>query len=303
MKRPRGILPVLCIFLQDVLYGFGDPISKAAYESVPVFSLLTARYWIAFVFLMLCFGRRVISELREKRRGCRALILPCLCIAGTYLLNNVALRLTAATSVAFLRSMSTVMTPLLAFVVFRRKYSRRNIPVLILVLIGLYLLCGRGGLAGFGAGEALTLLAALLMGGALVFAGEALQSFSPITLTTVQSAASAVLATIFSLAFDGGVRLGAATAQVWLVILYLAILCTVSGYFLQNLALRSISAGTVSLLQSACPVMTALFSFFLLDEHLSAPGYVGAGLIVLCVVLETLIQRAETPRKGKDSLV
>ena len=37
-------LPFLFIFLQSVLYGLGDPISKSAYEVLPVYSLLTARY-------------------------------------------------------------------------------------------------------------------------------------------------------------------------------------------------------------------------------------------------------------------
>ena len=44
--------PFFFIFLQSVLYGFGDPISKAAYEVLPVYSLLTARYAIALVFLV-----------------------------------------------------------------------------------------------------------------------------------------------------------------------------------------------------------------------------------------------------------
>jgi len=38
--------PVFLILLQDI-YSLGDPISKYAYESVPVYSLLTVRYWIA----------------------------------------------------------------------------------------------------------------------------------------------------------------------------------------------------------------------------------------------------------------
>ena len=41
------------ILLQSVLYGFGDPISKAAYETMSVYSLMTVRYAIAVAALLL----------------------------------------------------------------------------------------------------------------------------------------------------------------------------------------------------------------------------------------------------------
>ena len=106
------LLPCLLVLLQSILYGFGDPISKVAYADVPVYSLLTIRYLIAFVFLACLGSRRVIEDL--KTAPIRLWLPPCLCIACSYVLSNVALKLAAATSVAFLRSLSTVMTPLLA---------------------------------------------------------------------------------------------------------------------------------------------------------------------------------------------
>ena len=111
-KKPQKLIPFALILLQSLLYGFGDPISKAAYERMPVCSLLAVRYFIAFAVLMLIAGKRVIRELRSLRS--HAWIAPSVCIAVSYVLSNLALRLTAATSVAFLRSLATVMTPLLA---------------------------------------------------------------------------------------------------------------------------------------------------------------------------------------------
>lgn len=87
----------------------GDPISKSAYEVLPVYSLLTARYGIALAFLLLVFGRRIWRGL--KVCSPRDWLFPSLCMGGAYVANNIALELTAATSVAFLRSLSTVMTP------------------------------------------------------------------------------------------------------------------------------------------------------------------------------------------------
>ena len=291
-NRPQtgvGPVPALFILLQSLLYGFGDPITKDAYAVMPVFSLLAVRYSIAFLALMLLFGRRVVRGLRSARP--RDWLLPGVCIALTYILNNIALKLTAATSVAFLRSLSTVITPVMAFAVYRARYDRRHIPVQLAVAAGLYLLCGRGGLNGFGPGEAVTLLAACFMAGALVFGSRSLGTIDPITLTTAQAGMSALLAIAASFAFDGGVRVGLATPRVWAIILYLALACTLAGYLLQNLALRRIPARTVALLQCACPVMTAAFSRLLLGERLSAAGVVGAAIILACVAAESAMAR------------
>ncbi len=297
-KHSAALLPCLLVVLQSVLYGFGDPISKLAYDEVPLFTLLSVRYWMAFLFLLLLFGRRTLRELKGTSR--RALLPPCLCIATTYLVSNYALVLTSATAVAFLRSLSTVVTPLLAMLVFRQKLNRRLLPVYVFVVAGLYLLCGRGGLSGFGAGEVCALLSAGLTAGALLFGEESLKSVSAATLTTVQAGMSALLALLCALIFEGGVQVHTISPLSWGIIAYLAILCTAAGYLLQNLAMCSISARTVALLQCLCPVMTAVFSFFLLRERLSAAGMLGSALILLAVTSATLLDTPTGKAKRKS---
>ena len=284
-NKETGILPSLLILLQSLLYGFGDPITKEAYQVMPVFSLLSVRYTIAFVILILLFGKRVAKNLRAVR--VKDWLLPSICIGLTYILNNIALKLTAATSVAFLRSLSTVITPLMAFILFRDSFDRRHIVIQLAVVVGLYLLCGFGGLNGFGVGEILTLTGACFMAGALVFGSRSLKKIDPISLTTVQAGMSALLAFFSAMLFEGGVRIGQAAPKVWAIILYLALACTLTGYLLQNLALNKMPARSVSLIQCSCPVMTAVFSFFLLGERLTAVGIIGAGIILLCVAGES----------------
>ena len=137
------------ILLQSVLYGFGDPISKAAYETMSVYSLMTVRYAIAVAALLLVCGRRIAQGLRAV--SVRLWLVPSLCIAAGYVLNNIALNLTTATSATFLRSMAIILTPILAFLIHRTRYRWVHIPLQLLVVVGLYLFCG--GFSGFGVGE------------------------------------------------------------------------------------------------------------------------------------------------------
>ena len=281
-------LAVGLVLLQSLFFGFGDPISKNAFSVVPVFLLLFVRYLLALLMLFVFAGKRILAGLRRCR--VRDWIGPALCNALANVVGNVAIALTAATSVAFLRSLSTVMTPLLVLALLRRKYSLKHIPIQLFVVVGLYLLCGRGGLSGFGPGEALALLTALLLSGALVLGQKSLCQVDPLTLSTVQTVTAAVMAGACTFSIDGGLSsLSSATPEVWGVVLYLAVTCTVGGLLLQNAALTAISARTVSLVQSICPVMTALFSFLMLGERLSPAGLLGAGVIVVCVAAESLL--------------
>ena len=298
-KNRSGALPCFLVVLQSILYGFGDPISKIAYDTVPLFTLLSVRYLTAFLVLALLFGRGALHELKAAPR--HSLLPPCLCIATTYLVSNLALALTSATAVAFLRSLSTVVTPLLAALAFRQRLAGKLLPIYALVIAGLYLLCGRGGLSGFGLGELCALFSALLTAGALLFGERSLKSVSAATLTTMQAGMSALLALLCAFAFEGGVQAHTISPLSWGIIAYLAVLCTAAGYLLQNLAMCSISARTVALLQCLCPVMTAVFSFFLLHEKLSAAGLAGSALILLAVAAATSIDIGKADQNRPDN--
>ena len=275
------------IVLQSLVYGFGDPISKIAFEVTPVYTMMTVRYLIAFAVSFTVFHKRITRTVRTV--PVKAWLIPGVCISLHYILNNVALALTDATSVAFLRSLSIVITPAFAFLVYRTSYKWQHIVLQILVLPGMYLLCVRGGLSGAGTGEAMALVAAFMSAGALVFSKRYLDMVDPVSMTALMAGCSAGIALIGSLIFEGGIRLETTTPQAWAIILYLAIACTFLGYLMQNLALTRISDRSVALIQSLCPVMTAVFSFFLLGETLSTAGMAGAGIIVASVALASII--------------
>ena len=277
------------IVLQSLVYGFGDPISKIAFEVTPVYTMMTVRYLIAFAVSFTVFHKRITRTVRTV--PVKAWLIPGICISLHYILNNVALALTDATSVAFLRSLSIVITPAFAFLVYRTSYKWQHIVLQILVLPGMYLLCVRGGLSGAGSGEAVALVAAFMSAGALVFSKRYLDMVDPVSMTALMAGCSAGIALIGSLIIEGGIRLETTTPQAWSIILYLAIACTFLGYLMQNLALTRLSDRSVALIQSLCPVMTAVFSFFLLGETLSTAGMAGAGIIVASVALASIIHQ------------
>ena len=286
-KGRGGTLPyALLILLQSVLYGFGTPLAKIGFRSITVLWCLGIRFSGAAVLMLLLFGRRTVRTLRAAPVGAW---LPCsFAMAVAYASCNMALQFTTATNVGFLMSLPVLFTPALAWLLLKRPYPRRIIPVQLAVIVGLYLLCcgGESGSFTFGIGEVLGLVCALALAAALVFSERSLPGIDPVPMATAQATVTGVLCLTAALLFDDVAVLPQVTTTAWLVVAYLALTCTCLSYVLQNTALTRLSSYTVSLLQCTQPILTAACSYLLLRERLTAVGLTGAAIIVACVVWE-----------------
>lgn len=289
-QAAEGSSALLCglfIMLQSVLYGFGNPLSKIAYESISALWCLAARFALASAVFMALFGRRIIREVRAVRP---ADYLPAgICMALAYTSCNLALERTSATNVGFLMSLSVVFAPLLEAVLNGRRLRPVQLPLLAAVVGGLYLLCCNGSAFSFGPGEAWALITAVSVAGGLVFGGRAMRQLSAVSVSAVQSGVTVLLNLVLALLLDDAAALSRVQPVAWGVVAYLALGCTCIAYTLQNLALRGISPSAVSLLQCTQPILTALISFWLLGERLTPMGIAGAALILLCIAAQNVL--------------
>lgn len=279
------------ILLQSVIYGFGNPLTKIAFESITPFWSLSVRFTIAFIVFMLFFGRRIIGSLKSVEPK---VYLPAgICMATAYITCNLALSWTSATNVGFLMSLPVIFAPILALLIYKVKYRLIHIPVQIVVIIGLYLLCFDGEKLVFGKGEITALITAISIAGALVFGEESLKQLDAVAVSAVQAGITALISLPCALIFENTEILVHVTIPAWLVVLYLAIFCTNIAYMLQNSALKYISASTVSMLQCTQPILTAIISYLLLREKLSTLGIIGAAIIIVCIIAENIITTKE----------
>jgi drug/metabolite transporter (DMT)-like permease len=84
----------------------------------------------------------------------------------------------------------------------------------------------------------------------------------------------------------------------WLILALLALVPTVAGFGLYTLSLRYLQAGVAGLIASLEPVLTALMAIFLLGEWLDTLQWLGAGLILLAVVLAQTEAEQRAPEPG-----
>ncbi len=277
------------ILLQSVFYGVGNPLTKVAYESITPFWLLTFRFLLALGVFFIFFGKRIATQFKTVKPS---QYLPAsLCMAVAYITCNLALNWTSATNVGFLMSLPVIFAPLLAVVILHQKYNFRYLPLQIIVIVGLYLLCGNGGGFTLNMGDFSALITAIALSGALVFGKKSLESIDAVTISAAQAGVTAVLSLICALVFVDFRVVTNIAPVTWMVVVYLALTCTCIAYVLQNSALVHLSSGTVSMLQCTQPILTAVCSFIILGETLSFRGILGGLIIIGSILVANLIAR------------
>lgn len=291
-KTTKGTAFYGCLLLlQCLLWGIGNPVTKIGLETVPPFFCTAIRFALAFVLFMLVFGRKIIPQF--KREHLRSCIVIGLFTAASFIFSTFSLLLTDATISGFLLSLSVVFTPVLSFFILKQKASKRLILVILIVVAGMYFLCGNSGNFTFGMGELLALLSALCGSGMLIYSSKHVSNIGPIALSTAQAGVTAVVSFIFAFIFEDVGSLAQVSAAGWGSVVYLAVACTCIAYILQNIALRKVSATFVSLAFCTEPVFTAIASFLLLGERLSAGGLIGAALIAAGIILASIMPSEE----------
>lgn len=288
-KKDKQAVYILMIVLQCLIYGIGNPITKIAYESITPFWCLAFRFTLAALLMAVLAGRKAIIELKAVRIG--NWMPSALCMAGAYILSNLALNLTDATTVGFLMSLPVLFVPVLAVFILHRPYYRKFLPIQLAAAAGLYLLCSNGDTFYFGLGEILALVTAVCTAGALVWSEKSLKSMSPVTISFVQITITAILSVTGAFLFERRTDLSVIQPAAWLVILYLAVFCSCISYLLQNVALLHIPSSLISLTQCTEPVFTAAAAFAVLGEHLSGMGWWGAALLLTCIVYGNYMEK------------
>lgn len=286
MKPKTPVLYGSFILLQCLFWGVGNPVIKICFEHIPVFWCLMLRFALSFFIFAVFFFRRVFLNFKREHA------IPCLIIssftAGAFIMCNLALRYTYATSAGFLMSLAVLFTPFLSCVFLKKHFSAKHLIPVIIVVIGLYFFSGGGFF--FGIGELFALLGSVFLAFALIFSEKYLENIDPMIISASQSLTTAIFCAVFAFCLEPAPNLKTVPFDSWAMLAYLVICCTVLAYVLQNAALKNISADYVSLLSASEPVFTTIASYIILGETLNAYSVTGAALIVSSILLASIFQ-------------
>ena len=248
---------------------------KDVLERVPVTDFLAVRFALAAAAVWV-IAPRSVSRLTplERRHG----VALGLVYGAAQLLQTVGLQTTSASVSGFVTGMYVVFTPLLGALLLRARLSRTVWIAVGLATAGLGVLSLQG--FSVGAGEALTLLAALLYAGHIVGLGAWSSARSAIGLTLVQLLTITVVCGVGAL--PGGITLPDRGGD-WLALVHMALVAGALALVVQTWAQAHLEATRAAIIMTMEPVWAALFAVLFGGEVLG-PRVVAGGTMVLAAM-------------------
>ena len=196
---------------------------------------------------------------------------------------------TTATNAAFLISLCIIITPILDSLMHGRRPPTAIMLCALLSCIGTALMVMQDRFT-LNLGDLLILGAAFLRAVMVISTNRLLKdrTISSVSLTTVQFLAVTGISGMVALAVDGQAGFTfPASPQFWGALFFLAGLCTLAAFYIQNVAARMTNPTRVSFLMGTEPVFGALFAAVLLSEEIGAVTALGATMILISTYLGT----------------
>jgi drug/metabolite transporter (DMT)-like permease len=262
------------------VWGYTFLAVQDAIARMPVMDFLAWRFLVASVVMIVlrptCL--RSVTRLELLRGLGLGTILGLGYIAQTY-----GLRYTSAAISGFITGMFVVLTPVMSWVLLRRKTDRNTWMVVALATVGLALLSLRGWSVGIG--ELLTLGCAVFFAIHIVLLGEWSSQYDPYAFSLLQIGAVAVISLIA--ATPGGIAMPPSPG-VWEVVGITGVLATAVAFFVQTWAQSLVSATRAAVVMTMEPVFAGLFAVVIGGNQLTLRTLGGAACILAAMLIINL---------------
>jgi len=280
-------LAVVSLIAVTAMWGAAFVVMKPAIAQQPFFDFLAVRFTVA-VAIMLVLKPRVILAVRGRMLAVGSALGVVLGLA--YATQTIALELTTAAITGFLTGTYVVLTPLLGWLIFRRRVGITVIIGAVLAVVGL----GFISITGFTieVGQLWGVACAVFFALHIVGLGRFSAGLDSYALTFVQLCALTVVCWIGAL--PNGYQ-PPPTPDVWLAIAFTAVFATVFGFFIQTWAQARMEPSRVAIILTLEVVFTALISVGVGQETLALKTVIG-GVLMVVAMLVSEWPRSDSPR-------
>lgn len=271
----------LMLLLATSFWGISNCLTAICLRDMQPLTLNAFRFLTAFIVLGLIFHKNVFHASRETVKYS---ILVGLSLVIVYTSVTYGVLYTSVSNAGFISALSVVTTPILEFIVYRKKPEKKFGVSMVLCLIGLALMTLNETLKP-ALGDIICLFAAVFYSVDLMVTEKAVanEKVDPLALGVCDLAVVGVVMLLLSVFFETPALPG--TAKVWAASLFLGIVCSGVCLVIQSVFQQHTTASRASLIFTLEPVFSAIFAFFLLNERIGVKGYIGAALMLASLVL------------------
>jgi drug/metabolite transporter (DMT)-like permease len=282
------LIYVLLLLAVTVVWGWTFVLVKDAITQYPTLPFLELRFLLA-VLVMVAIVRRLPTS-RELKVGLTAGAV----LAGGYLFQTLGLTTTSPGNAGLITGLFVVFTPLIDRL-FGVSLHRRTIVAAVCALIGVALLTG--GPSGFGLGDLLVMIAAILLALHIVLLSRWSPGLSPAPLAMLQMGACALIFTA-----GGSSSLRPPTAGVWVAIVITGVFASALAFYVQTWAQAHLDASRTALILATEPAWAVVASVVLAGQRFGLLEAAGAALVLVAILgheLAPLVARARTAPKNR----
>lgn len=293
---------VCLLLLVSLIWGAEFVLIDLAVAQMPTHTFNAIRFLIAASSLLplLWISRSQLREVKWLPLLGASALLGILLFIGFYTQTE-GLRFTSVSNAGFITGLNVPLVPLLGFLLFRKQVAKAVWLGVLLATFGLYLLT-IGDKLEFNKGDILVLICAFGFAGHILFTGRFVDKMPVVPLSIIQLVAVSLYSTIAALlSSDPAFYYPDAEPVTWLdqlldpiiisSILVAGILGTAYAFWAQSASQQILESHKVALIFATEPVFAHLSAWLFLDEHLGTKGLIGAGLIILAMLISELGDR------------
>lgn len=271
------------------MWGVAFVVMKPAIAEQPFYDFLATRFTIATVIMVLVRPR--VFRAIDRKTLVRGAILGVI-LGLAYVTQTIALEMTTAAITGFLTGLYVVITPILGWLLFRRRVGAKVAIAAIMAMIGLGFIAING--FSIEAGQTWGIICAVLYAAHIVGLGRWSSGLNAYALTVVQLAAVTVVCWIGAVP-DG--YQAPPTVDVWMAVLFTAVFATAIGFFVQTWAQARLEPSRVAIILTLEVVFTAVISVAVGQEVLGLKTIIGGAIMIAAMLL------VEWPSRNKQQLV
>lgn len=256
---------------------------------------------IAMIPVILFFNRSKSPERKQEERANRKTLILGGVACGLALgvaanIQQMGIQHTTVGKAGFITALYIVIVPILGLF-FRKKVSAKLWVSVVIAIVGLYLLCVKGGALQLGKGDLLVLLCAVGFSIHIMV----IDYFSPKTdgvkMSCIQFFVATLVSVVGMMAFEG-VPEPRAVLLSWVPLLYTGVISSGVGYTLQIIGQKGVNPTVASLVLSLESVISVLAGWVLLGQSMSPKELLGCLLMFVAIILAQLPDRAKKAAKA-----
>ncbi|UQZ90311.1 hypothetical protein C4J81_14300 [Deltaproteobacteria bacterium Smac51] len=289
--------PELALLSVSFIWGTTFPLSKYVIESVPVFTYMAIRFFIASA-LLYPFARRRLALATAYDYKVSAMIGLALC--GAFAFSNLGISYTTASKTAVVNGLYAVLTPFFYFLIYRAPIKRSAVIASVMAFVGMGML-GVDFSAGFDwdFGVTLVMISAVFTALQIVGVGRFAVLIDPLVLTFFQTFVSTVCCALIAVFTESWPE--TISFKIWAAIIFMAIFATVVAYFVQCRVQQYISHTVSAVIISTESVFGAVLAWLFLDETLTLIMLTGCVLLVAAMLIAQIDPGGDANRPTRQT--